>query len=99
MSGKNIGWFENSMSQDKSWNDGKILNSKIVPLRNFRRFLRFDLIEFCQVRLFKLTYLALLLTGHTIFVWLKTGTFQNNEPYQINVVHILLGVWSYFGFL
>jgi len=24
---------------------------------------------------------------------------QSNEPYQINVVHVLLGVCSYFGFL
>ena len=35
---------------------------------------------------------------HTIFFLLKTRTLQNNEPYQINVVHILLGVLSYFGF-
>jgi len=36
---------------------------------------------------------------HTIFLWLKTRTLQNKEPYQINVVHILLRVCTYFGFL
>jgi len=29
---------------------------------------------------------------HTTFSWLKTGTLQKNEPYQTNVVHILLWV-------
>ena len=28
--------------------------------------------------------------GHTIFLWSKTGTLQNNETYQINVVQIYL---------
>ena len=32
------------------------------------------------------------LRTHNIFSWLKTGTLQNNEPYQTNVVYILLGV-------
>jgi len=36
------------------------------------------------------------MTRHTIFSWLKTGTLQNNGPYQTNVVHILLWVCSYF---
>jgi len=26
------------------------------------------------------------LTGHTIYLWLKNGTLQNNELYRINVV-------------
>jgi len=26
---------------------------------------------------------------HTIFLWLKTRMLQNNEPYQINVVHVI----------
>jgi len=46
---------------------------------------------------------AIVVTGvslrHTIFLWLKTGTLQNNEAYQINVVDVLLGVCSYFRFL
>jgi len=34
----------------------------------------------------------ILLPRHTIFLWLKTGTLQKKEPYQINVVHILLSM-------
>jgi len=36
---------------------------------------------------------------HTTFFRLKTMSLHNNKPYQMNVVHILLGVCSYFGFL
>jgi len=36
---------------------------------------------------------------YTIFLCLKNETLQNKEPYQINVVHTLLGVCSYSGFL
>jgi len=39
------------------------------------------------------------LSRHTILLRLKTGTLQNNERYQINVVYILLGVCVYLGFL
>jgi len=37
-----------------------------------------------------------LIARHAIFLWLKTGTLQKNEPYQINVVHILLSVWTFW---
>jgi len=39
---------------------------------------------------FVLFYSAI--SSHTIFLWLKTGTLQKNEPYRINVVHILLSM-------
>jgi len=39
------------------------------------------------------------ISRYTIFLCLKNETLQNKEPYQINVVHTLLGVCSYFGFL
>jgi len=39
-----------------------------------------------------IVYQACALGRHTIFLCLKTGALQKNEPNQINVVHILLSM-------
>ena len=46
-----------------------------------------------------MTSITIRIYKHTKFLCLKNGTLQNNEPYQINVVHTILGVCRYFGFL
>jgi len=48
------------------------------------------------MQLTKTTILNCLLARHTTFLWWKTGTLQNNEPYQINVVHILLSMYTFW---